>query len=53
MQLNSGNDMTANLRAAGSGVRAAAEQGAQLIMLPALEHDRGYAAPRTGAGGPG
>ena len=34
VQLNSGNDMTANLRAAGSGVRAAAEQGAQLVMLP-------------------
>ena len=34
VQLNSGNDMTANLRAAGSGVRAAAEQGAQFIMLP-------------------
>ena len=34
VQLNSGNDMAANLRAAGSGVRAAAEQGAQLIMLP-------------------
>jgi predicted amidohydrolase len=34
VQLNSGDDMTANLRAAGSGVRAAAEQGAQLIMLP-------------------
>ena len=34
MQLNSGNDMTANLRAAGSAVHAAAEQGAQLIMLP-------------------
>jgi predicted amidohydrolase len=34
VQLNSGNDMTANLRAAGCGVRAAAAQGAQLIMLP-------------------
>ncbi len=34
VQLNSGNDMAANLRAAGSGVRAAAEQGAQLILLP-------------------
>jgi predicted amidohydrolase len=34
VQLNSGNDMTANLRAAGSSVHAAAEQGAQLIMLP-------------------
>ena len=34
MQLSSGNDLNANLRAAGSGVRAAAEQGAQLIMLP-------------------
>ena len=34
VQLNSGNDMTANLRAACGGVRAAAEQGARLIMLP-------------------
>jgi len=34
VQLSSGNDLNANLRAAGSGVRAAAEQGAQLIMLP-------------------
>jgi predicted amidohydrolase len=34
VQLNSGNDMAVNLRAAGTGVRAAAEQGAQLIMLP-------------------
>jgi predicted amidohydrolase len=44
VQLNSGNDMTANLRAAGSGVRAAAEQGAQLIMLPE------YAALLDGSG---
>ena len=44
MQLNSGNDMTANLRAAGSGVRAAAQQGAQLIMLPE------YAALLDGSG---
>ena len=44
MQLNSGNDLTANLRAAGSGVRAAAEQGAQLIMLPE------YAALLDGSG---
>ena len=34
MQLNSGNDMAANLRAAGEAVRAAAGQGAQFIMLP-------------------
>ncbi len=34
MQLNSGNDMAANLRAAGDGVRKAVEQGAQLVMLP-------------------
>ena len=34
VQLNSGNDMSANLRAAGAGVREAAQQGAQLIMLP-------------------
>lgn len=44
LQLNSGNDLTANLRAAGSGVRAAAEQGAQLIMLPE------YAALLDGSG---
>ena len=44
MQLNSGNDMAANLRAAGSGVRAAAEQGAQFIMLPE------YAALLDGSG---
>ena len=44
MQLNSGNDLTANLRAACSGVRAAAEQGAQLIMLPE------YAALLDGSG---
>ena len=34
VQLNSGNDMTANLRAARDGVRAAAQQGAELIMTP-------------------
>ncbi|TSA40525.1 MAG: carbon-nitrogen hydrolase family protein [Betaproteobacteria bacterium] len=44
VQLNSGNDMAANLRAAGSGVRAAAEQGAQFIMLPE------YAALLDGSG---
>ena len=44
VQLNSGNDMTANLRAAGGGVRAAAKQGAQLIMLPE------YAAVLDGSG---
>src|SRR3990172_5575730 len=44
VQLNSGNDLTANLRAAGSGVRAAAEQGAQIIMLPE------YAALLDGSG---
>ena len=44
MQLNSGNDLTANLRAACSGVRAAAEQGAQLTMLPE------YAALLDGSG---
>lgn len=44
MQLSAGNDMTANLCAAGAGVRAAAEQGAQLIMLPE------YAALLDGSG---
>ena len=34
MQLNSGNDLRANLRSACSSVRAAVEQGAQLVMLP-------------------
>jgi len=34
VQLNSGNDMSANLKAASGAVRAAAEQGAQFIMLP-------------------
>ncbi len=34
VQLNSGSDMTANLRAARDGVLAAAKQGAQLIMMP-------------------
>jgi predicted amidohydrolase len=44
VQLNSGNDMSANLRAAGDGVRAAAGQGAQLVMLPE------YAALLDGSG---
>ncbi|MBI2290287.1 MAG: carbon-nitrogen hydrolase family protein, partial [Betaproteobacteria bacterium] len=44
VQLNSGNDLAANLRAAGGGVRAAAERGAQLIMLPE------YAALLDGSG---
>jgi len=44
VQLNSGNDMAANLRAAGDGVRTAAQQGAQLIMLPE------YAALLDGSG---
>lgn len=44
VQLNSGNDMAANLRAAGDGVRQAAQQGAQLIMLPE------YAALLDGSG---
>ena len=44
MQLNSGNDMAANLRAAGDGVSQAVEQGAQLIMLPE------YAALLDGSG---
>ena len=44
VQLNSGNDMAANLRAAGAGVRQAAERGAQLIMLPE------YAALLDGSG---
>jgi len=44
VQLNSGNDLTENLRAASSGVRAAAEQGAQFIMLPE------YAALLDGSG---
>ena len=34
VQLNSGNDVGANLRAASAAVREAAAQGAQLIMLP-------------------
>ncbi len=44
VQLNSGADMQANLRAAADGVRAAAGQGAQLIMLPE------YAALLDGSG---
>ena len=44
VQLNSGNDMSANLTAAGTAVRAAAAQGAQLIMLPV------YAALLDGSG---
>ena len=44
VQLNSGNDMGVNLRAAGDGVRKAAEQGAQFIMLPE------YAALLDGSG---
>ena len=44
VQLNSGNDMTANLRAASVAVRAAAGRGAQLIMLPE------YAALLDGSG---
>ena len=34
LQLNSGNDLAANLRAASAAVREAAGQGAQLILLP-------------------
>ena len=44
VQLNSGNDLAANLRAADAGVRTAAEQGAQIIMLPE------YAALLDGSG---
>lgn len=44
VQLNSGNDMDANLRAAETAVRAAAAGGAQLIMLPE------YAALLDGSG---
>jgi predicted amidohydrolase len=44
VQLNSGNDMAANLGAAAAGVRAAARQGAQFIMLPE------YAALLDGSG---
>jgi predicted amidohydrolase len=44
VQLNSGNDMAANLGAAADGVRAAARQGAQFIMLPE------YAALLDGSG---
>ncbi len=34
VQLNSGSDMKANLRAAGDGIRDAARAGAALVMLP-------------------
>ncbi len=34
MQLNSGNNLDANLRAVETGIRSAAERGAHLIMLP-------------------
>ncbi len=44
VQLNSGNDMAANLRAAAAGVRLAAVQGARLILLPE------YAALLDGSG---
>jgi predicted amidohydrolase len=44
VQLNSGSDMEINLRAAAEGVRDAAAQGAQLIMLPE------YAALLDGSG---
>lgn len=44
VQLNSGNDMSANVSAASVAVRAAAGQGAQLIMLPE------YAALLDGSG---
>lgn len=44
VQLNSGNDMSMNLRAAGDRVREASAQGAQFIMLPE------YAALLDGSG---
>ncbi len=44
VQLNASRDMSTNLRAAADGVRAAAAQGAQLIMLPE------YAALLDGSG---
>lgn len=44
VQLNSGNDMGVNLRAAGDGVRKAAGEGAHFIMLPE------YAALLDGSG---
>ena len=44
VQLNSGSDVAVNLRAAAEGVRNAAAQGAQLIMLPE------YAALLDGSG---
>jgi predicted amidohydrolase len=44
VQLNSGNDMEANLRAAETAIRSAAARGAQLIMLPE------YAALLDGSG---
>jgi predicted amidohydrolase len=44
VQLNSGNDMAANLQAAETAIRAAAAQGAHLILLPE------YAALLDGSG---
>lgn len=44
VQINSGNDMDANLRAAEAGIRSAAADGSQLIMLPE------YAALLDGSG---
>jgi len=44
VQLNSGNDLAANLRAAETAIRSAAASGAQLIMLPE------YAAMMDGSG---
>ena len=44
VQLNSGNDLAANLHAAETAIRSAAASGAQLIMLPE------YAAMMDGSG---
>ena len=44
VQLNSGNDLAANLRAAETAIRSAAASGAELIMLPE------YAAMMDGSG---
>src|SRR5258707_15244627 len=44
VQLNSGNDMAANLQAAETAIRAAAAKGAHLILLPE------YAALLDGSG---
>lgn len=44
VQLNSGNDMAANLRAAGDGVRSATALGAEFVLLPE------YAALLDGSG---